>query len=153
MRVVDILVNELGIEDTNVLALAFVHDVFEDGDITEESLMAKLGAPMGLSVMKLSKNNPRYVINGKFDEEIYWQVIEESGFAIKIVKLADRLDNIRDYDRMENSLQFHGNIDVIKIIEKRRRYMTNTKEYVLPIAKTTNEKIYGLLKEIVDRYI
>lgn len=151
MRVANILINEFNVKEPESIALAFVHDVYEDGGVTKQELIDHLGSQVAAGVLQLSKNWDVFQHNGEFQEDFYWQVLEDSPYWVRIVKIADRLDNIRDYDRMILATIDGRPYD--RKQDKRLKYMENTREYVLPMAKRTDRAGYDKIKEIVDKYL
>ena len=117
--------------DNNYLVAGYFHDLLEDTNATEEEIL-ELSNKQVLEAVKLVSKTKGYIM------EEYISGIRNNDIA-KLVKLADRIDNIRD------SLNNHTSI------EFRTKYEKETKEWYLDLAKDTvfedelNE-VYNLLK-------
>ncbi len=125
-RVVAILHDELGITDETVLAVAALHDTIEDCEVTREDLVREFGELIASMVMLLTKSketrhNPSLV-------KAYLDQIKASSKEVQLIKLADRLDNIRDLNRCPDG-------------KKVARYAKETSEIFLPWAEKIEKKI------------
>lgn len=77
-----------------LVALAFLHDVVEDGpEGTTERLEKEFGPELTRMVILISKQKymTREVTNAKYNE-----VLATAPFEVKVVKMFDRIDNLRD---------------------------------------------------------
>ena len=96
-RVAKILLGELGITDSDLICAALLHDVLEDSDILTPKVLAfNFGDYVGDIVETLTKeigikDGP---LREKIDQE-YIERLQNSSEDCRIVKLADRLDNLR----------------------------------------------------------
>jgi (p)ppGpp synthase/HD superfamily hydrolase len=89
--------------DEEILAIAYLHDVIEDCDVTEEQLVKYFGGYVAHGVRQLTN-----MIEGDSHEKAHGHVpftekhtsllsrCREMEPSIKWVKLADRLDNLQD---------------------------------------------------------
>ena len=130
LRVALILTEELSIRDVDLVCAAFLHDTIEksrSNTISEEQLRKEFGEHVYNIVHTITKPRARNEEKGKVLNE-YFQIIAKSSEAIRYVKLADRLDNIRT---LKNT--FHK--------DKALRYKEETQRYIIPIAKKTDEKL------------
>jgi guanosine-3',5'-bis(diphosphate) 3'-pyrophosphohydrolase len=131
IRVAVSLVDELDICSPPMVSAALLHDVIEDSPATREQIARLFGQQVARIVWLLTK----------FDDvslPAYLAAIEaapETGAPI--VKLCDRLDNLR-------FLAFSPKA------EKKRRYIRTTEAHYLPMAARTNHYLYGELERWLD---
>jgi (p)ppGpp synthase/HD superfamily hydrolase len=98
VRVAVALRDRWGIEDYVVLATAYCHDVLEDSTkYTYDDLVKRLGVDVAFAVLQLT-NKPPDGVKWTFDEKSKNMLEHAKTFtdAAKIVKLADRYDNLQD---------------------------------------------------------
>ena len=130
LSVVNILLDELNIYDVELLCAALLHDVLEDSDVTYEQLSELSGSRVADIVQNLTKTDK--------DTEQYIAKIEQAGEDAVLLKLTDRLDNLR-------SLPLSPNKD------KQRRYLSETSQWYLPLAQRTNSYIHEQMTQLIDR--
>jgi GTP diphosphokinase / guanosine-3',5'-bis(diphosphate) 3'-diphosphatase len=140
MRVALILLQELGIRHSHVIAAAILHDVVEDSDgkVTVDEIAQKFGDEVAEIVALLSK--PPYSSEMARYEQlaIYHNNIAAASVWVRSVKLADRLDNIRE------SLRTNDSAFQIK-------YLNETREIYIPLAAETDPFFYSKIAEICNR--
>ncbi len=89
----NILLNEAGVTQLEVLTAAILHDTVEDTETTEQELVEKFGKEIADIVMEVTddKNLPK-------EERKLLQIEHAAGISqeAKLVKLADKISNIRD---------------------------------------------------------
>jgi GTP pyrophosphokinase len=130
MRVALIIVEELGLKEPLAIASALLHDSVEmsGGKLTISNVEESFGRPIAMMVSILSK--PPLKADTPFVErdqklKIYRERIAHASVETKLVKLADRLDNVRDsQDILDKGFQM--------------RYLKETKDFYLPLAETTD---------------
>ena len=89
----NVLCNEGGITDTNVLCAALLHDTAEDTQTTPEELTEQFGKAIRDIVMEVTDDKSLHKAERK------QQQIEHAAHAshqAKLVKLADKISNLRD---------------------------------------------------------
>ena len=130
-RVPLILIQERGIYEARTIATGLTHDSVEDTFAPPDVLLALLGPEVYESVEILSKTTPAFdcltglmVARGKKDTELYWEQIVKAPARARLVKCADRLDNLRSFGIWSE--------------ERRQRYVAETKRWILPIASATD---------------
>jgi len=125
MRVGLILLNELGITNTEPIIIALLHDVMEDSDITEAEIEARFGAEVVHAVKTLTKpkndDMPKEERNRRYMENL-----AKADRVIQRIKLSDRLDNVRGLHRSPD-------------VSKRREYWRETRDVYLPFARVAGE--------------
>ena len=130
LRVALILIEELGIDDVDLICASLLHDIIEknyNSSISTDQLRKEFGDSIYSIVHTLTKPKIRNEEKEKILNE-YFQNIANSSEAIRYIKLADRLDNIRG---MKNLIHK----------DKVLRYKLETQKYVVPIAEKTDEKL------------
>ena len=89
----NVLVNEAGVDDENVLIAAILHDTIEDTETTEQELVAEFGPKIASVVMEVTDDT------ALAKEERKRLQVEHAGRisrCAKLVKLADKICNLRD---------------------------------------------------------
>lgn len=136
-RVARILLDELNIVDPDLLCAALLHDVLEDSDIlTPEVIAYNFGDYVSYIVTALTKeigikDGP---LRQKIDQE-YIDRLRNSAEDCRVIKLADRLDNLR-------CLQFNLKRNPYK-------YVKETIDNYIPMAEESpNLHLKYLLREM-----
>ena len=110
--------------DDETLAVALLHDVLEDCDVHPTILLERYGRGVQEGVTLLSWNIRALDLDR--DERIYWSGIRRGPRAVRLVKAADRLHNLR-----ETIATGHEGM--------RRKYAEETPEHLLPILREAGE--------------
>jgi len=125
-RVALIFIRELGIYDYEMIIAALLHDVVEDTylfgsqDVAFESIQRHFTKRAAELVHFVTKQ--KVPTEQKDDRDrCYFERIQHAAKEPKLIKLADRLDNIRDFNSW--------------IPERKLRYAEETEMYCLPIAR------------------
>jgi len=134
-----ILIDELDIFDYEMLCAMLLHDIKEDSFILDlDDIELIFGKTIRQYVDLLTKiDDPDDETKVKRDLD-YHRRIYNANIIVKILKLVDRLHNLRTLAGCSKEKQ-------IKIIRE-------TIEIFLPLAKDTNEYLYKKIKEICDQY-
>lgn len=131
-----ILMDELNIYDPPMLISALLHDVEEDSFVlTWWDIEFVFGKKVKQMVRILTKE--RSLPKPQRDKKYYGE-LQKANVAVKLIKLADRLDNIRGMDGWPP--------------EKIEEYIEETTTVFLPIAEEVNEYLYGEIKKICEKY-
>jgi (p)ppGpp synthase/HD superfamily hydrolase len=140
MRVALILCEEVDMRSTEVIAAAILHDVIEDSDgaVEEGDIAREFGPEVAHIVALLSKPPESPDVSRHEQLETYHRNIASGSISVRMVKLADRLDNIR-----EAFLTDDRKFQV--------KYLQETREIFLPLAASTNPFFYNALSELCDR--
>lgn len=131
LRVALILTEELHKYDVNLVCVALLHDVIEKGDqnrsITEDHIRKESGDVIYSMVRALTK--PK-MIPGQREKLLneHFQSIKSASEAIRYVKLADELDNMRSLKNSSHK-------------DKVLRYKQDAQRYIIPIAEHTDERL------------
>ena len=131
MRVALIIIEELGLKDPAALAAALLHDVIEEsgGKLTIRDIEVKFGRLIALMVSILTKPHRDDSISREQQLTIYYERIAGAGLPTRIVKLADRLDNMRDAIECGEP-------------EFQSSYLKETRKIFLPSAEATDEYLH-----------
>jgi guanosine-3',5'-bis(diphosphate) 3'-pyrophosphohydrolase len=131
LRVAVTLVDEMKLYSPDLICAALLHDVIEDSDTTREQIAEAFGERVARIVWLLTK----------FDSvslPAYLAAIEAAaGTGAAVVKLCDRLDNLRFLAHSPKA-------------EKKRRYIRTTEDHYLPMAARTDEYLYNELRRWLD---
>lgn len=131
VRVAAALVNELEVFSPRLVCAALLHDVIEDSPTSRAQIAQMFGEEIAEVVWLLTK----------FEEVSlaeYLSAIEAKGeTGAPIVKLCDRLDNLRFLTSSPRT-------------EKIRRYIRTTEAYYLPMAARTNAYVHDQMELLLD---
>ncbi len=130
MRVALVIVEELALKEPLAVATALLHDSVEmsNGKLSIGQVEESFGRPIAMMVSILTK--PALKADTPFVEreqklKIYRERISHASVETKLVKLADRLDNLRDsQDILDKGFQM--------------RYLKETRDFYMPMAETTD---------------
>jgi len=131
LRVALILTEELHKYDVDLVCAALLHDVIEMGDqyksITEDHIRKESGDVIYSMVRALTK--PK-MIPGQREKLLdeHFQSIKSASEAIRYIKLADELDNMRSLKNSSHK-------------DKVLRYKQDAQKYIVPIAEHTDERL------------
>jgi (p)ppGpp synthase/HD superfamily hydrolase len=131
LRVALILTEELHKYDVSLVCAALLHDVIEKGDqnrsITEDHIRKESGDVIYSMVRALTK--PK-MIPGQREKLLneHFQSIRTASEAVRYVKLADELDNMRSLKNSSHK-------------DKVLRYKQDAQRYIIPIAEHTDERL------------
>jgi guanosine-3',5'-bis(diphosphate) 3'-pyrophosphohydrolase len=89
----NVLANEGGVSDLNVLIAALLHDTIEDTETTEAELRAEFGEKIASIVLEVSDDKSLPKAERKAQQILH---AEHSSPEAKLVKLADKICNLRD---------------------------------------------------------
>ncbi|PYP87112.1 MAG: hypothetical protein DMF61_10725 [Blastocatellia bacterium AA13] len=131
VRVAISLVDELDIHSPELISSALLHDVIEDSDTTRDQVETMFGSEVAKIVWLLTKL-----------EEVslrdYLAAIEaEPATGAPIVKLCDRLDNLRFLAQSPK-------------LEKKLRYIRTTELFYLPMAERTHPYLHNQLSRALE---
>ena len=93
IQLVDVLCNEAGIEDINVLTGAILHDTVEDTETTVEELTQHFGQQICDIVVEVSDDANLCKQDRKQEQINHAAMLSDEA---KLVKLADKICNLRD---------------------------------------------------------
>jgi GTP pyrophosphokinase len=131
LRVAISLVDELQNYSPTLVCSALLHDVIEDSPATREDIERDFGPRVAEVVWLLTKFEDTPL-------EAYLAAIEAASHTgAAIVKLCDRLDNLRCVFRSPK-------------MEKKRRYLYTTERLYLPLAERTNSYLHRELSRLLS---
>lgn len=117
-----------------LLKASLVHDLFEDIPSTDRSSLINLDSD-GEAVTKLVLEVTKHPKEAK--AKYLKRVLEKGSFDAKTLKVADRISNLTDMNRSIYSKA------------KIARYLDETEEYVIPMAKQVNPEMVKELHDLI----
>lgn len=137
VRVAVILATELDCPDAEALAAALNHDVLEDcPDISRAELAGVIGERACAIVCDVTKW-PVAPEHKAARDRAYLDSLPLLGHTSRLVKLADRIDNLRAVTRSGDP-------------EKARRYLAVSLDEFVPLAEQTDQRATQLVLEACD---
>lgn len=124
LRVALILAEERGLTDAEMVAAALLHDVVEDSAFTVEDVAAQI-SPAAADLVRWLTKPPAENGDTEARDAAYFTALLDAPLAARLVKLADRLDNVRYLHTACNP-------------RWARAYRAETRRWVLPIADRTD---------------
>lgn len=138
VRVARMLI-DLGYRDVNTVSTALLHDVVEDTYTPDHVIVDLFGPEVWDNINLLSKTRPaldpitlELIAEVKVDKDVYFDRIMKANKTVRLVKVADRVDNTSDL------LSFTP--------ERQEKYIKETEQYILPLAEMTDPALLSLLK-------
>ena len=119
-----------------LLKASFIHDVFEDVKCVKPEEVINLDSD-GPEVYKLVMEVTRRKDETK--DQFLHRILEEGSFNAKVLKCADRISNLTD---------LHTDIFDKEFIKK---YIDETKKWILPMAEEINKDMHFELKDLIRR--
>lgn len=138
-----ILVDELGVTDVDIIIAALLHDMLEDNFLlTPDRIKVTFGERVAMLVSMLTKpkkGDPRFTSNHE-RHQWYFERIKSTNPEVKLIKLADRLQNMRTLNSCPSEKQ------IAKINETKEVYLP----LIADIAKEYPKKASYLLAQLED---
>jgi len=142
LRVALSIMQELNMYNAELICAALLHDTAEDNELyTPDYIEAEFGGKVGLIVRTLTK--PKESIRSREEiNEAYFRRLQSSGEECKLIKIADKLDNVRDAVNSPDP-------------EKRRRTKREAEDFYIPLCESLEDvqqrkTIRGLLEKAID---
>ena len=120
-------------ENRDLILAAYFHDLLEDTDLTYEELKTEFGKDVALIVKELSK--PDTISN-----EDWLRAFENSSKEAKLIKMADRIDNLMDMKLPEWD------------VEKQKVYAEQGL-IILETCGKTSPKLANMLKKLINKIL
>ena len=143
IRAALVLLQELKITDTNLLAAALLHDVVEDTDASIEDIKNNFGEEVGRLVRNLTRERPSDEAEEQKKEAKKKKLTEtfNADDSTRLVKCADLLDNMRSWKSIpkENLAR-----------KKFPRWFEEAEKYYIPIAKKTNKYLASEMRKTLS---
>lgn len=134
MRVALVLLEELEYRDCEVIAAALLHDVLEnaEGKVTTADLEQQFSGNIALMVSTLSKPPRDAALSRGQQLSTYYDRLSQAPIPTRLIKLADRLDNVREsIDSIDHDFQ--------------EDYLKQTMKIYLPMAEDTDQYLFEQL--------
>lgn len=96
IALMDILVNEAGINDAETIITALLHDTIEDTDTTFDEIEREFGLVIASLVMEVTDDKSLSQLERKAMQVHHAPSLSSKA---KLVKLADKISNLRDVDK------------------------------------------------------
>lgn len=136
IRMANMLLYDLGVDDLEIIIAGLLHDVVEDSDITAEEITQQFGERVGSLVIALTRYKDKETKREKFEKDM---VGPED---IRLIKTCDWLDNLR-------SLPYH-----LKRDEKFERIKREAREMYITLAEATgNPYLINEMKVAYDTVV
>ncbi len=137
-RRVAMILMGFGRQETSIIVTSLLHDLIEDTFVPPRIIVGRFGTTIWHNISTLSHRIPLFdPVDGgvigyeKKDRSEYYASICGSDEAVRLVKCADRYDNL----------------DIKHWAEPRQRhYLAETRKYVLPIAAATHPDLARKIK-------
>lgn len=129
-------------ESANAVILGLIHDCEEDSILHPAIVKRLFGKYVACGSATLSKflitaDHCGFVTKTRKSDSQYFQGIASTNRIIKLVKLCDRIDNLKTSDIWD--------------AQRRKRYIQETEKYLLPIARMTDIRVYNVLEKELMR--
>jgi (p)ppGpp synthase/HD superfamily hydrolase len=114
-----------------MICAALLHDILQKGNNSDTDKLDQIKRNFGENVYNIVQTlteHPSTNDNRQQSLESYFQSISKSPKTLRVVELADRLDNVRFF---KNAVKK----------DKAIRYKEETQKYVVPIAEQTDESL------------
>ena len=131
IRVAVSIVDELNLYSPKLICSALLHDVIEDSAVTREDIGRMFDEEIAEVVWLLTKLEEVRL------SEYLARIEAAAHTGAPIVKLCDRLDNLRSVAHTPK-------------LEKKRRYIRTTEELYLPLAARTNRYLHDELQRWLE---
>ncbi len=140
LRVALIIADELERPEPDLLCAAMLHDVVEDSAVTLAEIQETCGDTVAHFVELLTKEKSMASEDKRLATRRYLQRIAADSPEVVLLKLADRLDNLRS-------------VALIPDWDKRRKYLLETYWQYLPMAQRSGEFFYAQYKQLMADYM
>lgn len=138
VRVARILWEELGTRDVDMIVAALNHDVLEDCDWLDEQVLAGALGQRATDLVKDVTKEQVADADKPARDRAYLDNLRVIPFESRLLKLADRIDNLR-------GVVSSGNPD------KAARYLTVSREEFIPLALATDPRAAELVTQACDQ--
>ena len=134
----DILVNEAQVSDTETLVTALLHDTIEDTDTSFEEIESEFGLVIAGLVMEVTDDKSLSKLERKAFQISHAPDLSQKA---KLVKLADKIANLRDIERSP---------PVGWEVSRRQAYFDWAKD-VIDGLRGAHQRLEGLFDEIYSK--
>lgn len=136
-----------GVDDIEMLCAAFLHDLIEETDTTVEEITSAFGDRVAALVSELTRREPTKEEREGLSSEQVWamraqMLLDEVGGMsadAQTVKLADRLDNVREAKRTKPNTKLH-------------RYVWQTAKMLEIVPREVNESLWTSIAYEIEEF-
>lgn len=133
VRIANILMKEWSQNDALLIAASLLHDVVEDTQTTIKDVKDEFGEDVGKLVDGVT------MWKGSETPEVYLRRISRGPGDLRLIKLADTLDNLRSWHECGDDIS-----------DKFPRWWRQVRDYVIPMAQKTYEPAAKLLNDMIE---
>ena len=137
VRVATVLWDEFGVRDVELLIAALNHDAIEDNDDVNRCLVASAFGERVASLVCDVTKEPAGPEGREARDRKYLDHLRDLSEDSRLLKLADRIDNLRSIPRSNDEA-------------KKRRYLEVSRAEFLPLAAATDPVAHRLVAEACD---
>ncbi len=130
-----------GFDSTEQIIICLLHDVVEDTDTPLTVIITLFGAQTWERLLLVSKKVPIFdPLTGEVRRRTkkvtkdYFAAISSADIVVRLGKIFDRLDNMSDMRTFTSA--------------RRKRYLRETRRYLLPIARLTDLNLHDQLQKL-----
>lgn len=148
LRMVIRLYAEFGVEDSDVLIAALLHDTVEDTLITLQEIGNKFGDIVKDYVSWLTRNDANdsfLTALEKFNsKQKKYAALKDAPYEVKLIKTMDILDNMSDWTLIKSTDQ---------LAQVMPRWLKEAKELYIPFARTVGTEFSIQIQNLYERVI
>lgn len=140
IRVTWIAAVDFGYCDKDTIVTGLLHDTIEDTWVPQGIIVNAFGQRVYRGMLALSKEIPsvnqitgEVISRAKLSTDAYYEKLMNEELFIRVVKVADRIDNLTDLPTWEPA--------------RREKYTIETEKYVLPLARKTDLRMAAKIEE------
>lgn len=141
LRTALIMIEEAEVKNADEICAALLHDVVEDTTVEIDEIEEGFG-PRVADFVRALTHPPLKVGESKFERNVrHFKTIAWEERPARIIKSADRLDNLRTMGRREQWSP----------VERATEYLQETREGLIPITLACHTALYHALLEACDQ--
>jgi guanosine-3',5'-bis(diphosphate) 3'-pyrophosphohydrolase len=125
------------VDDPMALCVALLHDVIEDTTTDYDEVQAEFGDDIAQAVARLTKDKR---LPEEERERRFYEQIDEGGWIVRLVKLADAYDNLSD--------RWPGQRALTKTLDRAGRALRLRRDD--PRLQAAAERLEALVREVAD---
>ena len=135
-----------GVSDPVLLAVAYLHDTVESGNVSIETIKEKFGGEIAAMVGELTRSEPTGADSANLKKSEVWEMrsellladIRRMSVGAQTVKLGDRFCNLQDAFRLKKG-------------KKLDRYLKQTRAILEIVPRSVNAPLWDSISKSVGR--